>query len=145
MPEAPRIKYAPRHAAISAMIEIVATPPTPRFVVGETRSLLRGERFWLRALSQQPPYPTPTEWVATGDASIVARVSADLQKELMEIWEDRPWVFAGDEMIRIAARPVLAADGEQLISAYCAETGSRRDAACEHFTARWRTLREHMI
>ena len=112
--------------------------------MGEIRNLVRGDRFWLRAISQQPPYPTSTEWVATGDASIVARVSADLQKELMEIWGDRPWVFEGDEMIWIAARPVSAADGEKLISAYCAETGSQRDAASEHFTERWRTLRDHM-
>ena len=54
MSQRPTVAYAPRHAAISAILEIVATPPIPRFVNGEMRNLRSAERFRLKALTDQP-------------------------------------------------------------------------------------------
>lgn len=144
MSQRPTVTYAPRHAAISAILEVVATPPISRFVTFEIRNLRSAERFRLKALTDQPPYPNPTEWIAKGNAEIVNSISADLQKNFMAIWGDTDWVFEGDQIVWIPAHPVSISDREALIATYCAEIGTEREAVRQRLTEQWFALHERL-
>ena len=144
MSQQPEIDYAPRHAAISAILEVVATPPIPNFVEGEIRNFRSAERFRLKARTERPPYPRETEWIATGNAEIVNCISADLQKDFKAIWGDTNWIFVGDEVVWIPAQPVSASDRETLITAYCSEIGAEREAELQRLTEQWFALRERL-
>lgn len=144
MPQRPTVTYAPRHAAISAMIEVVATPPIARFVKGEIRTLRPEDKFVLEALKPQRRYPNPTEWVVTGNAEFVNRITADLKAEFMAIWGDTDWLFAGDQLVWVPAVPASTADQELLVDAYCAEVGADPETARQELISRWLSLRRRL-
>lgn len=144
MSQRPIITYAPRHAAISAMIEVVATPPIKRFVEGEIRTLKTGDPFLLKARKSQAHYPNPTEWIATGSTTTVGSIDARVRSEFMAIWGDTDWLFERDDVVWVPAAPVSTADRELLIDAYCTEICTDPETASRELAAKWHALRERL-